>query len=296
MGCSYEYILIVIRAFRGGIAETPIVGSLLNQPLLEDRIAPIAILVVFGWVLIEILLHFARVAQEFFAVQAFQSAADIGTQGVQVNEMNKIPANSRAGSRAALFAQHIEPQNLHEAIAGMAALDAGTLDNSYSFIRVYVWILPVIGFIGTAWGMSHAIGGFGDALKGNLDIQSMTARLSQLVIPGLANAFSTTILALIGSIIAHFCASVIQSAEHTILNDLDKACVRLLAKATTGANFAPVIVALQQAVDRLGQIARQINIGPASVELSAAAKSLQSAAHEMQQAATAPYNVKVTRG
>jgi biopolymer transport protein ExbB/TolQ len=290
LGCIYQLLLLLIRAARGNIGETPLIGRLLNQPLLADRIAPIAITVILGWILVEVLLHFIRVAREWQAVQFFQTvvAGDA--------DLRKVPKNSRAGCRANLFIQRSQSLSLHETVPGMAALDAAALDNAYSFIRVYIWVLPVIGFIGTAWGMSHAIAGFGESLKGNLDVATMTARLSQLVIPGLANAFSTTILALTAAIIGHFCASVLQSAEHSVLSDLDQGCVRLLASVPTepkaSADLSNLAIGVQEAVEAIGRL----DLGPAADQLSNAATAMQNAATEMQRAATAPYHVTVRRG
>ena len=46
--------------------------------------------------------------------------------------------------------------SLHEAVPAAAALDAGSLAATYSPLNVYAWILPVLGFIGTASGMASA--------------------------------------------------------------------------------------------------------------------------------------------
>jgi biopolymer transport protein ExbB/TolQ len=256
---------------------------------MADQMAPCAILIIFGWIQIELLFHFIRLFREWSAVKLFQAAAN-GS-----GNLSNVPEGSRAGRRARLFTQQSQAKTLHETVPGAAAIDASGLDNAYSFIRVYVWILPVVGFIGTALGMSHAIAGFGDSLKGNLDVGTMTARLSQLVIPGLANAFSTTILALAAAIIGHFCSSAIQTAENLVLDDLDQATVRLLARVPTADNSTNLIAlaaAVQQAVQRISQL----DLGPAAKELSRAAAAMQGAASEMQRTATAPYHVTVKRG
>jgi biopolymer transport protein ExbB/TolQ len=290
LGSVYELILIVIRAFRGSLRELPMIGALLTQPNPADQAAPIAILVIFGWILFEILLHVFRIANEFIATQPFQAAANSSSNSLL--ELGNVRPNSRAGRRALLFRQGLKSRSLHEAIPGMAALDAATLDGTYAFIRVYVWILPVIGFIGTAWGMSHAIGGFSDALKQTTEVQTLTARLSQLVIPGLANAFSTTILALLAAIIGHFCASVLQTAEQNGLNQLDQACVRILARlpSESETDLAPVVHLLQQLVEKLSQL------GESGNQLSSAAVSLTQAAAAMEHSVNQPYHVTITRG
>lgn len=289
LGSVFQLLVIAINHMRGSLSGIPVLGPLLNHSLLADRVAPSAILFIFAWIQIELLLHFVRVFSEWRAVQLFRAAADDGA------ELRNVPPNSRAGRRAKLFTESSAPKSLHETVPGAAALDVAALDNAYAMIRVYVWVLPVVGFIGTALGMSHAIGGFGDSLRANLDAGGMTARLSQMVIPGLAGAFSTTILALATAIAAHFCASTLQTAEHAILNELDQACVRLLAKkptADTAEDFAALATAVRRAVERVAQL----DLGPAASELSRAAQAMQAAALELQRAATAPIHVTVKRG
>src|SRR5258708_12062164 len=77
--------------------------------------------------------------------------------------------------------------------------------------------------------MTHASAGFSGALSQSSDVKVLTARLGQVVIPGLASAFSTTILALTAAVIGHFCTSVLQGLEQRQLDELDQASVRLLA-------------------------------------------------------------------
>src|SRR5260370_41192835 len=52
-----------------------------------------------------------------------------------------------------------DPSSLHDAVPAAAALDASKLAASYTPLNVYAWILPVLGFIGTASGMASSIGG-----------------------------------------------------------------------------------------------------------------------------------------
>src|SRR5262249_38062476 len=89
-----------------------------------------------------------------------------------------------------------EESSLHEGLPAAAAVDASALAASYVPLQVYAWILPVLGFIGTAIGMAHAIGKFSEALRPAAGQIEVTTALSQGVIPGLSTAFETTILAL----------------------------------------------------------------------------------------------------
>ena len=291
IGCVYELTLVAIRALRGTIAETPLIGTLLSKSAAADALAPTAIIIVFAWVLVEVFLHFIRVWREHNAALPFVSVSESESRGLPLSELRRVPPRSRAGRRAALLVMGMAPEAIREAIPGFAAVDASAVESRYAFIRVYIWILPVIGFIGTAWGMSHAIAGFSDALKETSEIQTLTARLSQLVIPGLANAFSITILALVAAIVAHFCASAIHAGELAVLNRLDEASVRLLAKLPTSSqlDLVPVAVAIEQGVKQLAELR------PAAAQLGAAAEALKSSASELVLSARLPYHVSITR-
>ena len=75
--------------------------------------------------------------------------------------------------------------SLHDAVPAAAALDASKLAASYTPLNVYAWILPVLGFIGTASGMASSIGGFSTALQGRQgQIEALANELGQKVIPG----------------------------------------------------------------------------------------------------------------
>jgi len=124
-----------------------------------------------------------------------------------------------------------DPSSLHEAIPAAAALDANTLYAAYTPLNVYAWILPVLGFIGTASGMAASIGGFRDALRGGQgQVEALAAQLGQSVIPGLSGAFQTTILALAAALVAYLCTSALRSWDQEALDELDRFCVVLLSR------------------------------------------------------------------
>jgi len=121
--------------------------------------------------------------------------------------------------------------SLHEAVPAAAALDAGSLAATYSPLNVYAWILPVLGFIGTASGMASAIDGFKDVLRGGqVQVDKLAADLSQNVIPGLSAAFETTILALAAALVTYLCTSALRGWDQEALDQLDRLCIVLLSR------------------------------------------------------------------
>lgn len=136
-------------------------------------------------------------------------------------------ANQRPAYRIELFNKHQNLNDARECVPEISGLEAAAIHGQYSPIKIGIWILPVLGFVGTALGMSSAIGGFSSALGG--DASAMTFSLSQTVIPGLASAFYTTIIALLAAVVAHFCATSLQDCELHQVDELDRLCLEKFA-------------------------------------------------------------------
>ncbi len=103
------------------------------------------------------------------------------------NRWNNIQSNS-ANTNGAL--KHAELENEH-------------LQNSYSMPRFFVWALPIVGFIGTVWGIGLSISFFSDTMSAGQSGASVSTMLQQnipLVTKGLSTAFDTTLLALLLSL------------------------------------------------------------------------------------------------
>ena len=84
-----------------------------------------------------------------------------------------------------------------------AELENEHLQNSYSMPRFFVWALPIIGFIGTVWGIGLSISFFSDTMSASQSGVSVSTLLQQnipLVTKGLSTAFDTTLLALVLSL------------------------------------------------------------------------------------------------
>lgn len=293
---SFELVVLCIRFFLGTTSDVPLVGTLLSQGAGSDKIAPILIITVFSWVLLDILFHAIRVLKERNYVQLVKDTVP--------GSFPKINSNSMVGRRCELVMEKYtsSPDELREALPAFAALDSNIADGLYTLTKVFVWILPVLGFIGTAWGMSHAIAGFSDAMKETSDIAVLTERLGQTVIPGLAHAFGVTILALVASIISHFCVTTVQSWEQDVLNDLDGASVRWIGTLPSRSmeKRDQDIIILQQ-IERLNQNielqAETANLlKEAAEKLGNAGTEVSMAANALKDSVNIPYNITVTRG
>jgi biopolymer transport protein ExbB/TolQ len=102
-------------------------------------------------------------------------------------------------------------------------------DSSYTPVRVFLWAIPILGFIGTVIGVGAAVGGFADFLSGAQQIDQIKNALTG-VTKGLAVAFDTTYVALVLSLLVMMFMSAIHRVEEDLLRQLDGYCERHLLR------------------------------------------------------------------
>ena len=277
--------------------EWLLIGNMMSRPHLMEKITPILILLMFGWVLIELFLQTRRVYREHKAVDTFELSITLLRDMAQYQPRD-LAVVSRADERADLIIKCVrqDSSSVHDAVPGIAAIDAGVLAGSYGPLHIYAWVLPVLGFIGTASGMASAIGGFKEALRtGSGQIEALASQLSETVIPGLSAAFETTILALAASLVTYVCTSALKAWDQEALDELDRRCIVLLAQIPSRSkeNYA-------QRASLAGEhdvgLQALTTLQNAADAIDRAAASLSSASKKIQEAATAPYHVTITRG
>jgi len=100
-------------------------------------------------------------------------------------------------------------------------IDFNNVASSYTLLKVFIWAIPIMGFIGTVMGISEAVAGFSGKLGGSTE--DLKASLNG-VTGGLATAFDTTLVALVMSILIKFPTSSLQKSEEGLLNWVDEYC------------------------------------------------------------------------
>jgi flagellar motor component MotA len=101
--------------------------------------------------------------------------------------------------------------------------DVARHENSYALIHSFIWAIPVLGFIGTAIGLSVAIGDFGSVLAGANDLSAIKESLGS-VTSGLGTAFETTLVGLFLALILQMVAAIQEDEEAKFLNDCSVYC------------------------------------------------------------------------
>ncbi len=114
-------------------------------------------------------------------------------------------------------------------ITTSSEVDAAKVAGSYSVVKVFLWAIPIMGFIGTVLGIGAAIGGFGAVLDGGSDMDAIKGPLQE-VLGSMGQAFDTTLVALVFSIILSFPAASLQGREDDVVISVDAYCVDNLLK------------------------------------------------------------------
>lgn len=104
-------------------------------------------------------------------------------------------------------------------------IDGARIGSSYAIIKVFLWAIPILGFIGTVLGLSQAIGSMD--LSNASDVEKIIASISK-VTSGLGTAFDTTLLGLVLAMFLNFPMNALSKAEDDNLNGIDAYCNEVL--------------------------------------------------------------------
>lgn len=114
-------------------------------------------------------------------------------------------------------------------LSSQSDLDNAAVGSSYSLLNVFIWAIPILGFIGTVQGLGNAVGSLSGSLESASDVESIKKSLGNIT-GGLGVAFDTTLVALIMSLFLKFPASSLQKAEEDLLNWVEEYCNENLLK------------------------------------------------------------------
>jgi len=138
-----------------------------------------------------------------------------------ITEQSHIKKDNLLNSRLSLFLNHSD-DDIDDTFA---IKEREYMKGSFSLPRFMVWAIPIMGFIGTVWGISNGIAHFSDAMTSTNSVTDVTAMLKEslpLVTSSLATAFDTTLLALLLSIPLMMLMLSLEKNEEAYLLDLDE--------------------------------------------------------------------------
>lgn len=145
----------------------------------------------------------------------------------RVTELPIRPTESFLIMRVLRVLEHFRARNNNSEAAGLLTtqsdIDANAVMSSYSLVKVFIWAIPILGFIGTVSGLGIAVGGFGGSIGDAADIGAVKDSLTSIT-SGLSEAFDTTFIALIMSLFLMIPMSSLQKGEDELLNSIDEYC------------------------------------------------------------------------
>lgn len=105
-------------------------------------------------------------------------------------------------------------------ISSEATRDNVMSDMTFTLARLMIWVIPILGFIGTVQGLGAAVGGFADFLSGSAELSAIKGAIAQVTI-SLGVAFDTTFLALMLVTFVQFPLTSLMRRESTFMADVD---------------------------------------------------------------------------
>lgn len=174
-----------------------------------------------------------------------------------------------------LFESRTENAEVASFLSTQSDIDANRSSGSYSLLKVFLWAIPILGFIGTVMGLSTAVGSL--AMGDNADPEALKSSINSLT-SGLGVAFDTTLLGLILSMLMSFPMAAVQKKEDETLTLIDAFCTeKLLPKLNDSRNATsdllveqadsiPQLVAHETFLANLNESTRQLKESGAAME------------------------------
>ena len=240
VGISFAFGLLFMACFF--LLTAPIRQSYFGELFWNRGWVPFVLVLLLGWCLAILFLKFRKLREQKRAMLLDVLPESIGKEITVTNVPNflehiaQLPAGLRdclIVKRMQLGLQHFQVRHSNPEVANMmmsqSEIDASTIASSFSLLKVFLWAIPILGFIGTVIGISNAVGGFSGSLEAAQDIAVLKDSLNN-VTSGLAVAFDTTLVALVMSLIISFPSSAMQKSEEDLLGWVDAYCNENLLK------------------------------------------------------------------
>lgn len=110
-------------------------------------------------------------------------------------------------------------------MSSQSGIDGSRIIGSYIIVKAFLWAIPLLGFIGTVVGLSHAISGM--SFSNVEDVSKIVGSINN-VTSGLGTAFDATLLGLVFAVVLNFPMNSLLKHEEEALNDIDAFCNEVL--------------------------------------------------------------------
>jgi biopolymer transport protein ExbB/TolQ len=217
---SLLYVFVVIP----GYFDSKIM--LLDKILFRGPI-PYITLGVFVWVILNVLLLARRMV--------FQRQQDVLIENILAGDSEQKQAEINSISTQAVLKRRLldishggndsSKAHLTQLVDQQSAMEREDVTVSILYLHTAMWAIPVLGFLGTVWGIAEAVANLIPLLKG---LSASELGGSQLAdsLAGLGVAFDTTLVALSLSLPAMALISLLEKAAHEDMLVRDRILLR----------------------------------------------------------------------
>ena len=215
---------------------TPLHQTVFGQLFGNRGWVPYVISFLAAWSLVILAAKYRSLARQTRTLERDLLPATLGTSVTPDNalrflaHLRELPAelsDTFLTERLARALLHFEARRkvseVVDQLTNQSQSDENAVESSYTMLRVFIWAIPILGFIGTVIGIGAAVGGFSESVAAAADVEVMKNSIGS-VTTGLGVAFDTTLLALVVSIFIMFPTSSLQKAEEDYLARVDDYC------------------------------------------------------------------------
>ncbi len=157
---------------------------------------------------------------------------NLSSVGAVIDHIYKLPIRlrdslmvNRIRKGLELFEKRNNNAEVSSLLSAQSDIDANRTSGSYSLLKVFLWAIPILGFIGTVQGLSIAVGNLD--MGNTSDPEAIKNSIGSLT-GGLGIAFDTTLLGLVLSMIMSFPMAAMQKQEEETLTLIDAFCTEKL--------------------------------------------------------------------
>jgi biopolymer transport protein ExbB/TolQ len=223
-------------AFYGSLV--PAQGSSVADLFTQRGPIPYAIVFFAAWALAILLLKWRKLALQRRALSCrvipsghdfVLSAATVDQVLARIHALVDDPKRFLLFNRIVIALSNLRNlgrvSDVDEILRSQADQEESSMETSYALVAGFVWMIPVLGFIGTVLGLSQAIGGFGQVLGNSADLDAVATALRH-VTAGLSVAFDTTLIGLVAAITIQILLTMLKKSEEEFLDACSEYCLR----------------------------------------------------------------------
>ena len=231
VGTSRALAVAITALFLGSLI--PFTGSKFADIFISRGAVNWAETFLFIWGIVILVMKFLKTKRQSQAMlldilpNSLGLEINSGNVGSYIEHIYKLPFRlrdslmvNRIRKALELFEKRNNNGEVVNVLNAQSDIDANRVSGSYTLLKVFLWAIPILGFIGTVQGLSQAVSSLS---AGSSDPGALKDSINNLT-GGLGVAFDTTLLGLVLSMIMSFPMASMQKREEEVLTRIDAFC------------------------------------------------------------------------